>query len=201
MKLKITFVVTWIVLLFSTPLYPQGITLSIKDSDLGKKLDWEIGTVLFDNGKQIFRIQFERENDRAFRELRILLQRSGVGLEVFEKTSRNIDNIEVFYNRQYHWFKTGSSVLRDVTGDTFLLANVLFQTKQVRLKYQRGRGKEIIDGSLTYSRPLRENALMVGSLSIQPTFTLLVRWYQDERKKYRQIKFGFLFKFGRSDES
>lgn len=200
---KLTFI---FILLFTVNLNAQerSITImspsiSIRDAKLSPNLpiDYQFAVIFWDIGSNRCYIEFERENGIFYRNREFRLQVFGLYFQDKQYTSRNIWTTEFGY--VYHYknipLKVGASLIFDNWGRANKVAVVEYISKNLFVRYLKGQKKWIFDSNMVIGAPFKKEVFKLGNLSFQPAWELLLKWYQDERNKFRQFKVSFVIHF------
>lgn len=174
-------------------------SLSIRDAKLSNDLscDYQLAITFWRIGSNYFYQEFERENDRFYRNREFRLQAFGLYFQDKQYTSKDIWITEFGYVYRYKDLplKAGASLVFDDWGRAYKMAIIEYNSKSMSVRYLKGQVKWVFDASVVIGMPFRKELYKLGSLSFEPGWELLLKWYRDNNNKFRQFKIGFVIHF------
>ena len=171
-------------------------SLSFRDSYRGEKFDYEIAITFFNlNNKNKAIFQWERENDFFYREVDIRVEAFGFFFRDYLKESRSINYSEFGYLYDKAGFRAGSSFLIDEAGNWHLMGITEYRSGWLVFKYAKSKSRWLIDSNMTIGKELSRNTINLLFFKFKPFAQILLKYYQDSNRKFRQAKVGFSFSF------
>jgi len=153
-------------------------------------------TVYDFNGKNKLYFEVEREIGRPHRTVDYRLEILGAYTTYFEKTSRNINNLEVgyLYKREGIPARAGFVFIYDHFGKINKCAQFEVKLASIYCRKVWSTRKNIWEGRIDWGIPISKEAVSLGRFKLILGFQTLAKFYIDESSEYWQIKFGLLLK-------
>jgi len=178
-----------VLLLLCNTTYAQKVSVSFRTANLkDKPTDFEVAVTAIETGNYRISLELERENGRPFRQWNLRASRAGYYASYFEKTAKDINNLELGYLYKHSLLSGGVASVYDHLGKANYVGQAVIEYSFLTARYVKGRSKSIWEGTFNWDIPVRKGVLKVRETFVDLAVTLLGKYYKDNKKQYWQAK-------------